>query len=447
MISRLLLLFASLLPAPVVAQTFPPLAAQIEAYVRPYVETNNFSGAVLISRDSRDLYAQAFGLADRERAQPNHIDTRFYVASMSMQYTAAAVLRLVDTGKLSLDDPVAGVVPDYPNGQNLTIRHLLTQTSGIANINDQSDYDDLLKSRQTPQALVDKVKNLPPKRPPGTYEREEHSAYNLLALIIERKTGLGFPQAVQALVFEPLGMTDSGIDDDRRPVPGAAIGYKPEGLYGLAPAERIHWSAKAGNASAYTTVADELKFVRGMVAGDFLSPRLRAIVFNLGARVGYGWFKSNHARFGQPIYAMNGRSPGFASAMVYVPREKLFVAAFSNIYASVPADIGYDIAAITLGLPYEPLALQTAVAPSSLIGLPAAFRFPADFYQPGAVVRVTAAGGQVTLRWPTGDTSPLIPIGPDRYIDRNYWVAVEVERDPAGRIVRLKYDRFAGDPV
>ena len=447
MISRLLLLFAALLPAPVVAQPSPPLSAQIETYVRPYVETNNFSGAVLVSRDSQTLYSRAFGLADRERRLPNRLETRFHVASMSMQFTAAAVLRLVDSGKLSLDTPVAEVVPDYPNGQNLTLRHLLTQTSGIANINDQPDYDDLLKSRQTPQSLVDKVKNLPPKRPPGTYEREEHSAYNLLALIIERKTGQSFPQAVQALVFEPLGMTDSGIDDDRSAVPGAAFGYKPEGLYGLAPAERIHWSGKAGNASAYTTVADELKFVQGMVAGDFLSPQLRAIVFDLGTRVGYGWFKSNNTRFGQPVYSMNGRSPGFASAMVYVPGEKLFVAAFSNIYASVPADIGYDIAAMTLGLPYEPLALQTAVAPASLIGLPAAFRFPADFYQPNAVVRVAAADGQVSLHWPTGDTSPLIPVGPDRYIDRNYWVVVEVERDAAGRIVRLKYDRFAGDPA
>ena len=240
-------------------------------------------------------------------------------------------------------------------------------------------------------------------------------------------------------------MRDSGIDDDRPSAKlNAAKGYRPKGLYAVEPAEPIRWSAKAGNASAYTTVKDELKFVRGLMDDRFLSAKLRDTMFDLGARVGYGWFKSNSTRFGQPVYSMNGRSPGFASAVVYVPKEKLFVAAFSNIYASVPTDIGYDITAIALGQPYQPITLQTSVAPASLQGLPASFRFPHDFYQPDALVRVTAAEGQVTLHWPTGDTSALIPVGADRYIDRNYWVMVEVQRDSAGRIVRLKYDRFTG---
>ena len=429
--------------------TAPGPAADLDPaiadYVQPYVDTNNFSGTILVARDGKPLFAKAYGLADREGRTPNTLLTRFHVASMSMQFTAAAALRLIDAGQLSLETPVAEVLSDYPNGQAITIRHLLTQTSGIADINEQDDYDKILQAHQTPETLVNRVRHLPPLRQPGTYEREEHSAFNLLALIIERKTGQPFAEAVHRLVFHPLAMADSGIDDDD-PVAkiGAAVGYKPLGLYDLAPAERIFWSAKAGNASAYTTVEDELKFVSGLFRDDFLSPRLRALMFDLGARVGYGWFKSNSTRFGQPVYSMNGRSPGFASAVLYVPRDRLFVAAFSNIYASVPTDIAYDVAAMALALPYESIALQTSVAPGSLKGLPASFRFPKDFYQPDALVRVTAAKAQVTLHWPTGDISALIPIGPDSYIDRNYWVTVDVQRDPAGRVVALKYDRFTG---
>lgn len=448
MIPRLMIMLAFLVALPMAPArgASAELDGRITQYVQPYVETNNFSGAVLVARDGRVIFSRAYGFSDRERRIPNTPRTRFHVASMSMQFTAAAALRLIEAGQLSLDTTVADVIPDYPNGRNLTVRHLLTQTSGIANINDQPDYDEVLKVRQTPESLVNRVKDLPPKRPPGTYEREEHSAYNLLALIIEKKSGKPFARAVGDLVFRPLQMSDSGIDDDAPAAKvNAAIGYKPTGLYDLSPAERIHWSAKAGNASAYTTVEDELKFVSGLLGGDFLSERLRDIMFDLGSRVGYGWFKSNNERFGQPVYSMNGRSPGFASAVVYVPRERLFVAAFSNVYASVPADIAYDIGAITLGLPYEPLSLQTAAAPESLGGLPASFTFPKDFYQPNAVVRVAASDGQVMLHWPTGDVSPLIPVGPDRYIDRNYWVSVEAQRDDAGRIVQLKYDRFTGD--
>jgi len=420
-----------------------PIAA-IDRDIRPYADTRNFSGAVLVARGGKSVFGKAYGFADREKGILNQLGTRFYVASMSMQFTAAAALRLINAGKLELDTSVSAVVPDYPNGQNITIRHLLTQTSGIANINDQPDYNEVLKQAQTPLSLVNRVRDLPPKRPPGTYEREEHSAYNLLALIIERKAGVPFAQAVRRLVFQPLGMNDSGIDDDRTPRRSVAIGYQPKGVYEIEPAPVIHWSAKTGNASAYTTVGDELKFVEGLFNPRFLRPNLRETMFDLGARVGYGWFKSDSKRFGQPVYSMNGRAPGFASAVVYVPEERLFVAAFSNIYASVPADMVSDIAALVLGKEREPASLQTRVAPESLAGLPARFQFSPDFYQPSAVVRVSETNGEVSLQWPGGVISALIPVNRDRFIDRSYWVPVELIRDGSGKILALKYDRFTG---
>ena len=426
------------------AKLFP--STDIANYVRPYVDTRNFSGVVLVARDSKPVFAQAYGFADRERRVPNTLHTRFHIASMSMQFTAAAALRLIAQGKLALDAPVAEAIPGYPNGKAITVRHLLTQTSGIADINAQNDYDAVLKTHQTPESLVAKVRDLPPLRAPGTFEREEHSAFNLLALIIEKKSGLPFAEAVHELVFAPLDMTESGIDDDS-PLMGTAKGYRPEKLYDVAPADRIHWSAKAGNGSAYTTAFDELKFVQGLCRDEFIPRPLRATMFGLDARVGYGWFKGKSTRFGQPVYSTNGRAPGFASAMVYVPREEVLVVVLSNIYASVPADIANEITAMALGKSYEPLSLETAVMQASLAGLPAAFKFSDDFYQPNALVRVSAVGGTVNLAWPSGDTSVLIPTAKDRYIDRTYWVPVEVVRDGAGRIASLKYDRFVGQKI
>src|SRR4051812_37535146 len=174
----------------------------------PYVRTTNIAGTILVARDGFPVFRQAYGYADRQRRIPNRLDTRFHIASMSMQFTAAAALRLVHAAKLSLDTPVSDVVPDYPNGRTITLRHLLTQTSGIADINDQDDYAQILNSHQTPGSLVARMRDVPPLRPSGTYDREEHSAYNLLALIIERKMGVPFPEAVRKLVFRPLGMND-----------------------------------------------------------------------------------------------------------------------------------------------------------------------------------------------------------------------------------------------
>ena len=433
------------LPLTDAAATRTALPDSIAKYVRPYVETKNFSGAVLVVRDGSTVFARAYGFADRAHQIPNRLDTRFHVASMSMQYTAAAALRLVQAGKLSLDMPVSTVVAGYPNGGQITVRHLLTQTSGIADINDQADYQKVLAAHQTPLSLVEKVQDLPPARVPGSYDGEEHSAYNLLALIIERRAGEPFAAAVRDLVFRPLGMSHSGIDDDgTHAARDSAIGYEPEGVYDLAPAQRIHWSAKAGNASAFTTAADQVKFVRGLQRDDFLKPELRQLVFDPATPAAYGWFKSDSKRFGQRVLSMSGRSPGFASAMIYIPKEDLIVVALSNVYASAPADIAEEIAALALNRPYEPLNLKTEVDPASLAGLPESFQFPKDFYQPNAVVDVQASRGQVSLHWPSGDTSMLIPMSRDHYIDRAYWMPVEIARDANGRITQIKYGSFTG---
>jgi CubicO group peptidase (beta-lactamase class C family) len=419
--------------------------SDVQRYIAPYVQTNNFSGVVLAARGGAPVFAKAYGLADRERHVPNSLTTRFHIASMSMQFTAAAALRLVDEGKLSLDTPVSDIVPDYPNGEPITVRHLLTETSGIADINAQSDYPDVLKKHQTPLLLVEHVRNLPPLRRPGTFEREEHSAYNLLALIIEKKAGVPFAEAVRKLVFQPLGMNDSGIDDDAPArARHAAKAYQPTGLYDIAPAASIHWSAKAGNGSAYATAADELKFVRGMLGDRFLSAHLRGLVFDIESQVGYGWFKSRSKRFDQPVYSMNGRSPGFSSAVAYLTRDRVFVVVLSNLYDSAPSDISLDVAAILSCRPYQRLTLKTSPDPATLPGMPANFQFQKDFYQPNAMLRLHANNGRVSLDWPSGTRSALIPTSKDHFMDRNFWVPVEIVRDGAGRIQELKYDRFTG---
>jgi len=445
-------LFAVLLalaaaPQPMAAARAAP-GSTIDQLVRPYADTHNFSGVILIARGGAPLFTRAYGFADRERGARNALNTRFHVASMSMQFTAAAALRLVNAGRLSLDTPVSDVIADFPNGRAITIRHLLTQTSGIADINRNPDYSEVLKSHQTPLSLIDKVRHLPPARKPGTYVGEEHSAYNLLALIIERKTGRPFAKAVKNLVFAPLGMGESAIDDDSPSARhNAAAGYEPKDLYDIAPADRIHWSAKTGNASAITTAIDELKFVRGLYRRDFLKPELRELMFDPATPAAYGWFKSDSTRFGRRVLSMNGRSPGFASAMVYVPKDQLLIVVLSNIYASAPPEIASELAALNLGLPYERLSLRTTVDPASLVGLPADFRFPSNFYQPDAVVRIGVVDGAVSLHWPSGDTSPLIPTSKDHFIDRAYWMPVEVVREAGAKIGQLKYGAFVGQPV
>ncbi len=419
-------------------------AAAIDAYIRPYVRSANFAGQVLVEKNGKVIFAKAYGLADREHHVSNTNATQFHIASMSMQFTAAAILRLVDSGSIRLDEHIGDFVPGIEGADKITIRDLLTERSGLPDINTLPDYNEILQHHQTPASLVSMIEGQPLLFEPGSkFLHEEHSAYNLLALIVEKKTGLPFAAAIKRLVFAPMRLTASGIDDDSLPhSTRMARGYEPDGEFGLKPAASIHWSAKTGNASAYTTAADEARWVDVLFKGHQISASSRAAVLDTSVRVGYGWFKGTNKRYGQTAY-MNGRAPGFASFVLFLPETQTTVVLLSNVYSSATTTIGYDIAALSLGLTYEPFRFRE-LDPGELKNSTGAFRFGSDFYQPNAKVVLTSDGEGLFMHWPSGEASALIPVAKDHFVDRAYWVEVVIQRDSSGNPDSLLYGEFRG---
>ena len=426
----------------------PDISRAIDAYIEPYVRTNNFSGQLLVMRGNAVLYQRELGWADRDTRVPMRRDTELHIASISMQYTAAAIMRLIDQRKLSMNTRVSEIVADVRGGERISIRNLLEQRSGLSDINARPDYAQILQQHQTPASLVAVISGDSLLFAPGSrYQHEEHSAYNLLALIIEKKTGLPFARAMQQLVLDPAKLGHTSVDDDDASQPSMfAKGYDPEGVYALKATTPIHWSAKSGNASIRSTAADEARLVQLLFHGGFLSDSARAaITDSTGVPIGYGWFRRPSKRFNELTYSMNGRAPGFASYVTYLPREDVTVVAFSNIYSSATTDIGNDIAAIAIGMPYTPLALGEKTLPPETLALDGAqFTFPSDFYQPNAALVFTQANGEMFLGWPSGDRSPIIPLDRDHAIDRAYWEPIAITRDSTGAATEMTYDRFRG---
>jgi D-alanyl-D-alanine carboxypeptidase len=426
------------------------VAASVDAYLKPYVETGNFSGSVLVRRDGRNIFQKAYGFANRAQGVKNSNSTRFHIASVSMQFTAAAVLRLVDQGAISLDTHVSEYLHGTRGAEKITLRDLLIERSGLADINDLSDYGEILKHHQTPSSLVARIEGQPLLFEPGSkFVHEEHSAYNLLALIVEKKTGLPFASAMRRLVLDPIGLKSSGVDDDSLArTAQIAVGYEPEGITGLKLASQIHWSAKTGNASVYTTPIDEARFVEGLFGGHLLKADSLQAVLDTSQRVGYGWFRGTNSRFEQTAYYMNGRAPGFASFVLHLPKENLTIVVLSNIYSSATTTIGYDIAAISLGRPYASFHRGAPRPdPKYLHSCTGKFQFGADFYQPNARISLNAAEEGLLLRWPSGESSPLIPLDPDHFVDRSYWEEVKLERGADRQPIAVTYGHFRGNAV
>jgi CubicO group peptidase (beta-lactamase class C family) len=417
---------------------------KFDTFMRPYVTSNNFSGDVLIEHHGTIVFRRSYGYADREHKRANGETTQFHIASMSMQYTSAAILRIIGQHKLTLETTVGNLLPHTPGAEKITVGDLLLQQSGLNDINSHSDYGEVLQHHQTPTSLVAQIDGHSLGFPPGTkHAGEEHSAFNVLALLLEKTTGREFSKALEEVLFRPLRLHATYADDDGTAPPSAAQGYQPKELAGLEPAPAIHWSAKAGNASIVTTTSDELRLVHALFSDNFIDSRMHTRLLETTPRVGYGWFRSESKEFNAPTYYMNGRSPGFASYVLHIPREALTVIVFSNIYCSAASDIGDGLARMALGLPHK--SFHPLVKAPKAIKRPLLFRFPDDFYQPKAEMTLFRRNGDTFLRWPNGTLSPLIPIAADEWLDRAYWEPVRLDRDQRGLPEALQYDRFRGE--
>jgi len=240
--------------------------AAIRSYLDEKTRTDEFSGVVLVARDARVLFHEAFGLADREAKVPNRKDTKFNLGSINKNFTRVAVLQLVRQGKIALDDTIKRFLPDYPNAKaadKVTVRQLLNMTSGIADFfGDRYDATPKEKIRSLKDYLP-LFADLPLEFEPGTSNKYSNGGYVVLGLIVEKASGVDYYKYVRENVFKPAGMLDTDSFARDAGTANLAKGYTAEG----APSgERIlnHATLPGRGSSAgggYSTAADMHKYV------------------------------------------------------------------------------------------------------------------------------------------------------------------------------------------
>jgi D-alanyl-D-alanine carboxypeptidase len=200
---------------------------QAQALIEPFVRSDAFSGAVLVAHDGKAIFRQAFGQANREWGIANTPETKFRLGSITKQFTATAILQLAEQQKLSIDDPVSKYYADAPPAwQKITIRHLLTHTSGIPSFTDILDLDKSdARIDRTPEEIIKLTRDKPLEFEPGTRFKYDNSGYILLGCIVEKLSGESYAEYIQKHIFDPLGMRDSGYDSSEKIIPRRAAGY------------------------------------------------------------------------------------------------------------------------------------------------------------------------------------------------------------------------------
>jgi D-alanyl-D-alanine carboxypeptidase len=317
------------------------MARQIDALGEAAVRDKRSPGvAIGVVEDGRVVYARGFGyanLAKRIRTAPN---TQFYVADLTMQFTAAAALVLEQDGKIKLDDKVTKYLPELTVAGNATVLQLLQQTAGLPDYAQASGIATDPSKPMNLMALFSAVDKLKPQAAPGSAYADSPLNYWAAALIVERASGVPLSDYLQQKIFSPLVMTHTFLAGDNGISPARAVGYKrARNAAGFDPARSVDPTWLGGARGLVSTVYDLAKWdiempvlLRVDAVRELLTPAGPASKCSMGLII--------DRRGGKPFAWYVGRMPGYRAFNAVLPDEHLAVIALYN--ADVPYGTGGD---------------------------------------------------------------------------------------------------------
>lgn len=332
-------------PPLVVVESLPQLTAQLNRWGG----SGQFTGGVLVARGDEVLFRQVHGYADRNLMKPLALNSRFRLASISKQFTAAAILRLQDEGVLSTHDPLCEWIQPCPAAwEPIRLYHLLGHSSGVPDLMARPGWG---VRRVTPASMEELTADSAQYRlqfAPGTKVRYNNAGYNLLGAVVEKASGRPLHDYLQSAFFEPLGMADTGYDDGASDV---VMGYA--NLAG-GPTEQpdANVSIIVGAGALYSTLDDLLVWEQALHRGHLLTPRSYAMMIADHAPEttpdergrprrdwGFGLFSNSLGRRVSPDFLdrqiyHTGSWSGFRNMVTYQPDADVTVIVLSNNYHS-----------------------------------------------------------------------------------------------------------------
>lgn len=442
------LAIAMLLLMPAAASAQQDAAARVDETFRAWTGTTSPGCAVGVSHGGNTVLSRAYGMADLEHDIPNRPGTIFEAGSVSKQFTAAAILLLEADGLLSLDDDVRRYVPELPHyGHTITLRHLMTHTSGLRDWGSVAAIAGWGRSDRT--HTHDHVVDILSRQrgvnfAPGDEYSYSNSGYNLMAVIVDRVSGMSFAEFSRTRIFEPLGLHDTQWRDDyTRIVKGRASAYAMRNGQWVIdrPIEHVH-----GNGGLLTTVADLLTWNEALAAGRFGNEALLRTmhtpqVLNSGTATEYAGGLMISTYDGVNEIGHTGATSGYRAFLARYPDQQLGVAVLCNAGNVNPGMVGRRVAAAYLGDALRPAPVGATASGSGGSGAAAApaperallEEFAGEYYSPDteSAVRITVENGALVMHRRPASRSVLRSLGDDTF------------ESPIGRITFLRDDTGA----
>ena len=442
-VSLLLLALAAGAPTGAGAQ----IAARVDSMVRAEVTGAPLAGvAVAVVRGRDTLVMQGWGYADVENATPVTPASVFRIGSITKQFTAALVMRLVERGTLSLGDTLGKLVPGVAaRWRGVTLRELLDHTSGIPNYTDSRKWRPRWRDDMPPDTIVALVRDDTLDFAPGTKWSYDNTGYVLLGMVLDRATGVPYPTLVRDSLAVPLGLASTQYCWERPLIPRRALGYEVAGKE-MRNAQYLSMTQPYAAGALCSTVGDLARWTAALSSGRVVSPASYATMTHptgAAARAHYGFGLVVDTLGGHRRIHHDGGINGFVSSLEYYPDDALTVVVLSNTAPATTNLIAGNAARMVFGLPL-------VGAPLPIVTLAGAERARYE----GSYLVVLPTGAPLAIRvWQEGDrlmaqaqapgqgAFPLVPHGNDTFgadVDRTLKLVFTLEH---GRATKLRLEQ------
>lgn len=338
-------------------------AAKIEKLMQAYNDLGKFNGAILVAESGKVIFKRGYGLANREWNIPNDPETKFRIASITKQFTSVLIMQLVEDGKVNLDGRINDYLPEYREdiGEQVTIHHLLTHTSGIPDYRYLPDFNPFeIQGPFAAAEFAQKYCNRDLIFEPGSEWRYTNSGYYLLGVIIEKITGKTYEECLKERIFDPLGMQNTGYAYNESVISNLANGYV-KALEDYDKAMYVPTTLLYAAGALYSTVEDLYIWDQSLYTDKLLSKRNRDIMFTpFLSNYSYGWFISKipitESNDSTTIIMHPGWMPGFIATITRLPENQHLIVLLDNSGGSNEMNEGIineGIINILYGRPYE----------------------------------------------------------------------------------------------
>src|SRR5215213_2216001 len=405
--------------------------------------------AVLVARGGQVLLRKGYGLANAELGVPVQPDMVFKIASVTKQFTAAAILLLQERGKLSVEDDITQYLPGYPtHGKKITLHHLLTHTSGIPELTGLPEWEPRVREDLTVQQLIDIFKDEPLDFRPGEKGSYSNSGYILLGAIIEEVSGKSYEDFIEQEIFAPLGMKRSRCGHPDEVVPGRVDGYdKREG--GYATAEFIGLTHGYAAGALLSTVGDLSLWADALLSEKLLKKAslermTTPAKLTSGQSIPYGYGVGISDENEMLIIEHGGGFPGFNAHLLIIPDQRLQVIILSNLLGQDPPPdhLAYLVAMKALGKPVEERK-AVDLDPATLDDYVGVYRFDETLTR-----MVFRQGNKLFARRVGGRTYEILASSLDDFFHPESGSRIHFRRDAEGKINGMDFlERFGPGAV